>query len=153
MKFKWDASNNSTFSKFFSNFIFFQPKTPEGPTRAVASLDPSTAGGSKLTAHGALRDCPPRFALDLPPMIALKPRLFACRVLTALLALLYPSYPGSRTCQARRWPNTRPLPRPSRRSLRKLRDRTSVGPPSFGHRPDKESKHYSCDDLLLIKDL
>jgi hypothetical protein len=64
------------------------------PTRAVASLDPSTAGGaagppnpvvtpvevlsagggSRSTAPEALRDCPPLFALDPPPLIALEPR-------------------------------------------------------------------------------
>ena len=38
----------------------------------------------------------------------------------------------TRTCQARRWPSARPLPRPSRRSLRKLRDGISTGPSSFG---------------------
>jgi hypothetical protein len=77
------------------------------PTRAVASLDPSTAGGaagppnpvvtpvevlsagggSRSTAPEALRDCPPLFALDPPPLIALEPRLFAHGVSTALVVL------------------------------------------------------------------
>jgi hypothetical protein len=34
------------------------------------------------------------FALDPPPLIALKPRLIACRVSTALLVLSYPSIAG-----------------------------------------------------------
>ena len=34
------------------------------------------------------------FALDPPPLIALKPRLIVCRVSTALLVLSYPSIAG-----------------------------------------------------------
>ena len=34
------------------------------------------------------------FALDPPPLIALKPRLIACRVSTACLSLSYPSIAG-----------------------------------------------------------
>ena len=34
------------------------------------------------------------FALDPPPLIALKPRLIVCRVSTALLSLSYPSIAG-----------------------------------------------------------
>ena len=51
----------------------------------------------------------------------------------------------TRTCQARRWPSARLLPRPSRRSLRKLRDRTSVGPSSFGR--------GRCVGLVLTRNL
>ncbi len=38
------------------------------------------------------------FALDPPPLIALKPRLIVCRVSTALLSLSYPSIAGGAAC-------------------------------------------------------
>ena len=52
-----------------------------------------------------------------------------CRALMSSLSRV-PRF--TRTCQARRWPSARPLPRPSRRSLRKLRDGISTAPSSFG---------------------
>ena len=55
----------------------------------------------------------------------------------------------TRTCQARRWPCARPLPRPSHRSLWKLRDRTSVGPPSFD-RSDSSWPGSSSNIIILL---
>ncbi len=54
----------------------------------------SACGGSRSIATEALRDSPPLLTLDLPPLIALKPRLIVCRVSTALLSLSYPSIGG-----------------------------------------------------------
>ena len=103
----------------------------------------SAGGGSRSTAPEALRDCPPLFELDPPPLIALEPRLFAPGVSTALVVPRVLRF--TRTYKARRWPSARLLPRPSRRSLRKPRDGTSVGPSSFGR--------GRCVGLVLTRNL
>ena len=54
----------------------------------------SAGGGSRSIATEALRDCPPLFTLDPPPLIALKRRLIVNRMSTALLVLSYPSIAG-----------------------------------------------------------
>ncbi len=51
-------------------------------------------GGSKPIATEALRDCPPLFTLDPPPLVALKFRLIVNRMSTALLVLSYPAIAG-----------------------------------------------------------
>jgi hypothetical protein len=77
------------------------------PTRAVTSLDPSTAGGAGgppnpvvtsvevLSAGGGSRSTAPEALRDCPPLFALEPRLFACRVSTALVVLSCPPTAGS----------------------------------------------------------
>jgi hypothetical protein len=55
---------------------------------------PSACGGSRSIATEALRDCPPLFTLDPPTLIALKRRLIADRMSTALLVLSSPSIAG-----------------------------------------------------------
>jgi hypothetical protein len=54
----------------------------------------SACGGSRSIATEALRDSPPQFALDPPPLIALRRQLIVSRVSTALLSLSYPSIAG-----------------------------------------------------------
>ena len=54
----------------------------------------SACGGSRSIATEALRDSPPLFTLDPPPLIALKRRLIANRMSTALLALSCPAIAG-----------------------------------------------------------
>ena len=67
-----------------------------GPANPVTNFFEvfSAGGGSRSIATEALRDSPPLFTLDPPPLIALKFRLIANRMSTALLVLVCSSIAG-----------------------------------------------------------